>query len=87
MPDLMLETSPFNGRFPTSIFVAAAGSEGTLAFITENQLMVLPCPPSRSGSALRVIHSIRRIPAGQSHRPAIWPEKKNKNQRHRADRP
>jgi len=48
--DLMLETAPFTAGMPDFNFCTLlAGSEGTLAFITEIKLNCSPLPPPESG--------------------------------------
>jgi len=48
--DLMLETAPFTAGMPDFNFCTLlAGSEGTLAFITEVKLNCSPLPPAESG--------------------------------------
>lgn len=48
--DLLLETSPFVAGQPDFNFCSLiAGSEGTLAFITEIKLNVVPLPPKETG--------------------------------------
>lgn len=48
--DLLLETSPFTaGKEDFNFCKLIAGSEGTLAFITEIKLNVVPLPPKEAG--------------------------------------
>lgn len=48
--DLLVETSPFTAGGPDFNFCSLiAGSEGTLCFITEIKLNVVPLPPKESG--------------------------------------
>jgi FAD/FMN-containing dehydrogenase/Fe-S oxidoreductase len=48
--DLLLETAPFEAGSPDFNFCTLiAGSEGTLAFITEIKLNIVPLPPKESG--------------------------------------
>ncbi|MEJ7767210.1 MAG: FAD-binding oxidoreductase, partial [Chitinophagaceae bacterium] len=48
--DLLLETAPFDATGPDFNFCSLiAGSEGTLAFITEIKLNVVPLPPGEIG--------------------------------------
>ncbi|HVU54301.1 MAG TPA: FAD-linked oxidase C-terminal domain-containing protein [Puia sp.] len=48
--DLLLETAPFTAGMPDFNFCTLlAGSEGTLAFITEIKLSCSPLPPAESG--------------------------------------
>ncbi|HEX2535553.1 MAG TPA: FAD-linked oxidase C-terminal domain-containing protein [Chitinophagaceae bacterium] len=48
--DLLLETAPFSAGGPDFNFCSLiAGSEGTLAFITEIKLNVVPLPPRETG--------------------------------------
>jgi FAD/FMN-containing dehydrogenase/Fe-S oxidoreductase len=48
--DLLLETSPFTaGKEDFNFCKLIAGSEGTLAFITEIKLNVVPLPPKETG--------------------------------------
>jgi FAD/FMN-containing dehydrogenase/Fe-S oxidoreductase len=48
--DLLLETAPFTAGRPDFNFCSLiAGSEGTLAFLTEVKLNVVPLPPRESG--------------------------------------
>src|ERR1051325_2490464 len=48
--DVLLETAPFTAGGPDFNFCKLiAGSEGTLAFITEIKLNVMPLPPKESG--------------------------------------
>lgn len=48
--DLLLETAPFTAGGPDFNFCTLiAGSEGTLAFITEIKLNVVPLPPKETG--------------------------------------
>ncbi len=48
--DLLLETAPFTaGKEDFNFCKLIAGSEGTLAFITEIKLNVVPLPPKESG--------------------------------------
>ena len=48
--DLLLETAPFTAGGPAFNFCSLiAGSEGTLAFITEIKLNVVPLPPKETG--------------------------------------
>lgn len=48
--DLLLETDPFTGNgVPFNACKLIAGSEGTLAFITEIKLHLVPLPPSEKG--------------------------------------
>jgi FAD/FMN-containing dehydrogenase/Fe-S oxidoreductase len=48
--DLLIETDPFSaGGAPFNFCSLIAGSEGTLAFITEIKLNVVPAPPKETG--------------------------------------
>jgi FAD/FMN-containing dehydrogenase/Fe-S oxidoreductase len=48
--DLLLETQPFtNNNIPFNFCKLVAGSEGTLAFITEIKINLLPLPPKVKG--------------------------------------
>ena len=48
--DVLLETAPFNAGEPDFNFCKLiAGSEGTLAFLTEIKLNVVPLPPKETG--------------------------------------
>ncbi len=48
--DMLLETAPFTAGGPNFNFCSLlAGSEGTLAFITEIKLNVVPLPPKETG--------------------------------------
>ena len=48
--DLLLDTAPFTAGFPDFNFCTLlAGSEGTLAFITEIKLNLSPLPPKETG--------------------------------------
>ncbi|MCX6257716.1 MAG: FAD-binding protein [Bacteroidia bacterium] len=48
--DILLETDPFTGNGkPFNMTKLIAGSEGTLAFITEIKLNLVPLPPSETG--------------------------------------
>jgi FAD/FMN-containing dehydrogenase/Fe-S oxidoreductase len=48
--DLLLDTAPFTAGEPDFNFCTLiAGSEGTLAFITEIKLSIVPLPPKESG--------------------------------------
>jgi FAD/FMN-containing dehydrogenase/Fe-S oxidoreductase len=57
--DLMLETAPFTAGMPDFNFCTLiAGSEGTLAFITEIKLNCSPLPPPESGLLCVHFHTI-----------------------------
>jgi len=57
--DLLLETAPFTAGGPDFNFCKLiAGSEGTLAFITEIKLNVVPLPPKEVGLLCVHFHSI-----------------------------
>ena len=57
--DLLLETAPFTAGGPDFNFCSLiAGSEGTLAFITEIKLNVVPLPPRETGLLCIHFHSI-----------------------------
>ncbi|MDO1446159.1 FAD-linked oxidase C-terminal domain-containing protein [Rhodocytophaga aerolata] len=57
--DLLLETSPFTpAAEPFNFCKLIAGSEGTLAFITEIKLNVSPLPPKESGLLCIHCHTI-----------------------------
>jgi FAD/FMN-containing dehydrogenase/Fe-S oxidoreductase len=57
--DLLAETSPFCAGGPEFNFCQLiAGSEGTLAFITEIKLHVVPLPPKEAGLLCVHFHSI-----------------------------
>ena len=57
--DVLLETAPFiAGGEPFNFCKLIAGSEGTLAFITEIKLNVVPLPPSNAGLLCVHFHSI-----------------------------
>jgi FAD/FMN-containing dehydrogenase len=48
--DVLLDTAPFNAGEPDFNFCKLiAGSEGTLAFLTEIKLNVVPLPPKETG--------------------------------------
>jgi FAD/FMN-containing dehydrogenase/Fe-S oxidoreductase len=48
--DLLLETDPFTGNGkPFNLCTLIAGSEGTLAFVTEIKLNLVPLPPTQKG--------------------------------------
>ncbi len=48
--DLLLETDPFTGNGkPFNLCTLIAGSEGTLAFVTEIKLNLVPLPPAQKG--------------------------------------
>jgi FAD/FMN-containing dehydrogenase len=48
--DLLLETAPFTaGTEDFNFCKLIAGSEGTLAFLTEIKLNVVPLPPKETG--------------------------------------
>ncbi len=75
--DMLLETAPFTaGGEDFNFCKLIAGSEGTLAFITEIKLNVVPLPAPRSGSALCSFQFYRRSPQGQSHRTEIQSKRK-----------
>ncbi|MFL5740157.1 MAG: FAD-binding and (Fe-S)-binding domain-containing protein [Flavisolibacter sp.] len=57
--DLLLDTEPFTaGTAPFNFCTLLAGSEGTLAFITEIKLQVVPLPPRETGLLCVHFHSI-----------------------------
>ncbi len=57
--DLLLETAPFTAGGPDFNFCTLiAGSEGTLAFITEIKLQVVPLPPREAGLLCVHFHSV-----------------------------
>ena len=57
--DMLLETAPFTAGGPDFNFCQLiAGSEGTLAFITEIKLNVVPLPPKELGLLCVHFHSI-----------------------------
>lgn len=57
--DLLLETNPFTeGAEDFNLCKLIAGSEGTLAFITEIKLNVVPLPPKEAGLLCIHCHSI-----------------------------
>jgi FAD/FMN-containing dehydrogenase/Fe-S oxidoreductase len=57
--DLLLESQPFtNSNVPFNFCRLIAGSEGTLAFITEIKLNLLPLPPKEKGVICVHLHSI-----------------------------
>ncbi|HEY1115148.1 MAG TPA: FAD-binding oxidoreductase, partial [Chitinophagaceae bacterium] len=57
--DLLLETAPFTaGGEPFNFCTLLAGSEGTLAFLTEIRLNVVPLPPPELGLLCVHFHSI-----------------------------
>jgi FAD/FMN-containing dehydrogenase/Fe-S oxidoreductase len=57
--DLLMETAPFTAGGPDFNFCRLiAGSEGTLAFITEIKLNVVPLPPKETGLLCVHFHSI-----------------------------
>ncbi len=57
--DLLLDSAPFNAGSPDFNFCKLiAGSEGTLAFITEIKLHVSPLPPKESGLLCVHFHSV-----------------------------
>ncbi|MNS21591.1 Anaerobic glycerol-3-phosphate dehydrogenase subunit C [compost metagenome] len=57
--DLLLETAPFTmGAEDFNFCKLIAGSEGTLAFITEIKLNLVPLPPKESGLLCVHFHSI-----------------------------
>jgi FAD/FMN-containing dehydrogenase/Fe-S oxidoreductase len=57
--DLLIETAPFNaGKEDFNFCKLIAGSEGTLAFITEIKLNVVPLPPKEIGLLCVHFHSI-----------------------------
>ncbi|MFZ9660286.1 MAG: FAD-binding oxidoreductase [Chitinophagaceae bacterium] len=73
--DLLIETAPFNAGGPEFNFCSLiAGSEGTLAFITEIKLNVVPLPPKETG--LLCIHfqtiddSLRANTIAMKYRPS-----------------
>jgi FAD/FMN-containing dehydrogenase/Fe-S oxidoreductase len=73
--DLLLETAPFTAGQPEFNFCALiAGSEGTLAFLTEIKLNVVPMPPKETG--LLCVHfnsideSLRANLIAVKHRPS-----------------
>jgi Fe-S oxidoreductase/FAD/FMN-containing dehydrogenase len=47
--DVLLETEPFGGKEKFNFCKLLSGSEGTLAFITEIKLNLVPLPPKESG--------------------------------------
>ncbi len=57
--DLLIDTAPFNaGKEDFNFCKLIAGSEGTLAFITEIKLNVVPLPPKEIGLLCVHFHSI-----------------------------
>jgi FAD/FMN-containing dehydrogenase/Fe-S oxidoreductase len=57
--DLLLETAPFSAGGPDFNFCRLiAGSEGTLAFITEIKLKLVPLPPRETGLLCVHFHTI-----------------------------
>lgn len=57
--DLLLETAPFTaGETDFNFCKLIAGSEGTLAFITEIKLNVVPMPPKETGLLCVHFHSV-----------------------------
>ncbi|HVZ25176.1 MAG TPA: FAD-binding oxidoreductase, partial [Sediminibacterium sp.] len=57
--DLLAETDPFNAGGPDFNFCSLlAGSEGTLAFLTEIKLNLVPLPPVTTGLLCAHFHSI-----------------------------
>ncbi|MGX5818828.1 FAD-binding and (Fe-S)-binding domain-containing protein [Chitinophaga lutea] len=57
--DLLLETAPFTaGREDFSFCKLIAGSEGTLAFLTELKLNIVPLPPKETGLMCVHFHTI-----------------------------
>ncbi|HEX2605874.1 MAG TPA: FAD-linked oxidase C-terminal domain-containing protein [Flavisolibacter sp.] len=57
--DLLVETAPFTAGGPDFNFCSLlAGSEGTLAFITEFKLNVVPLPPREAGLLCIHFHSV-----------------------------
>ncbi|HVZ57703.1 MAG TPA: FAD-linked oxidase C-terminal domain-containing protein [Chitinophagaceae bacterium] len=57
--DLLVETAPFTaGGDPFNFCKLIAGSEGTLAFLTEIKLNIVPLPPRESGLLCVHFHSI-----------------------------
>jgi len=57
--DLLLETAPFSAGGPDFNFCSLiAGAEGTLAFITEIRLKVVPLPPPHAGLLCVHFHTI-----------------------------
>lgn len=73
--DLLVETAPFEAGGPDFNFCSLiAGSEGTLAFITEIKLNVVPSPPKETG--LLCVHfntideSLRANLIGLKYRPS-----------------
>ncbi|WP_187262412.1 FAD-binding and (Fe-S)-binding domain-containing protein [Pontibacter beigongshangensis] len=57
--DLLLETEPFTeGKEPFNFCKLIAGSEGTLAFLTEIKLHVDPLPPKETGLLCIHCHSV-----------------------------
>lgn len=57
--DLLLETSPFTpGAAPFNFCRLIAGSEGTLAFVTEIKLNIIPLPPPEDGLLCIHFHSV-----------------------------
>ncbi|MDQ3279041.1 MAG: 4Fe-4S dicluster domain-containing protein, partial [Bacteroidota bacterium] len=57
--DLLLETAPFTAGGPDFNFCSLiAGSEGTLAFITEIKLNVVPLPPKEVGLLCVHFHNV-----------------------------
>lgn len=60
--DLLLETDPFTGNGePFSLCKLIAGSEGTLAFITEIKLNLIPLPPAVKGVVAIHFHQLQQV--------------------------
>jgi len=58
--DLLLNAEPFGGSEPFNFCKLLAGSEGTLAFITEIKLNLVPLPPKHKGLVCVHLESVER---------------------------
>ena len=66
--DVLLESAPFTaGGEDFNFCKLIAGSEGTLAFITEIKLNVVPLPPKEMGLLCVHFNTIDECIAGKSH--------------------